>query len=159
MKLNIYNLISLLLPIHKRKPNRIGILNMLLSPLVTLINEFYSYRSNTLYVSGITSQTLSLEAYLNYKLDSYNKRIKIRHFQKPTTLVLYNEGESPTNTFVGNEREEAGIKVVVKFQSEFNVLTIKDFEVLYPSTINESLLKSEVLKYKLAGKTYNLIPT
>lgn len=153
MKININSLITLLLPVHKRIVNRLGMLRMLLSPLITLWNNFTTYRQQSIYIAGITSQTLALENYLNYKFDATLKRIKIIHFQKPTTLVLYNRNESPVNAVFYFESEQEA-PTVIKFRAEFNSMTTKDFEVMIPSGIDTTAITAEILKYKLAGKTF-----
>ena len=158
MKLDIYKLITLLLPIHKRLPNRIAILRMLLYPMIRLWQGFEEYRAWSTYVAGITSQTKALENYLNRKLDNDYKRIRIRHFVRPDTLFFYNENESPEIIYIpdqiyGLPNED---KVYLKYQFEYNDGTTEDFEVDVPSDIDAGLVDNEILKYKLAGKTYQI---
>lgn len=71
--MNPANMTRSLLPIPKRQPNRIKILNCLLYPLYLLFNDFLRWQA---YIRSfrVTSQVIVLENYLNKK---YNAQIII----------------------------------------------------------------------------------
>ncbi|MCT4613579.1 MAG: hypothetical protein N4A49_01740 [Marinifilaceae bacterium] len=125
-------------------------INCLSYPLFQLWNGsidfigFNQYRKDKFYEANLTGQTLSLQGHLSKK---FNAQFQIAHY-KSGGLVIYSKEEGYPRTEINN--------TVIFGKGEIQNSLGVDFIVYAPKSIiaKKELVKSEIRKYKLAGKTF-----
>jgi len=142
----------LMIPSFLRKPILTAYLQSLLVPLETLHAEWLQKRSDDWYSLNHTGQVYSLRNVFNDKLDEGSRRIFISDGNAYPATYIYTPAENKPK-FLG--------RLVIYQNSEF-LNTGYDFIVHAPqdvidTKINE--LNALIIKYKLASKRYQIIPT
>lgn len=114
---NPYKLVQLLLPTFLRKPIRIARLFAWLWPFILRWNEYVSWRKDMYYDAHVTSQVISIEAYLNRLFDPEHRRITISDgsFDNRVYVALrteyydelYIDGEDGTFVFLSDSEQKS----------------------------------------------------
>lgn len=153
--INIPNLIRQLLPPHKRKNNRLGLLRGFIKPLEKLWNSFFEWRSNTRMMVNVNCQVKVFEGYLRKK---YNQPIAIKIITFSDGLLLVGLEEEGTTMMptIGLENETPVVEVPLdgEIRERFGDA---DFIVYIPAGIDINLIRAEIEKYKQALTKYKII--
>lgn len=141
--MNPVNLTRSLLPISKRQPNRIKILNCLLNPLYSLFADFEKWQT---YIRSfrVTSQVIVLENYLNTK---YNAQI-IMETSYDGGVGVSMRGEGWYYIDAGNDTVKE-IHLVGEMQEYFQDC---DFVVHVPQGVVLEDVRKDVERFRRAGK-------
>lgn len=137
-----------------RKARMLQFLKALLNPLDQLWTDFRDWRTKQIYDVNISGQTLSLQGHLNKLFDSQQQRIYIAHYND-TGLFIPLESEGYDAIPISLESEDAG--VFIALQGEIQETIGVAFQVYVPADINSEAVINELYKYKLAGKSFELI--
>lgn len=125
-------------------------LSILIHPVVQLwrgsanTQGWDEYRREQFYNVNVTGQTLSLQGHLSKK---FGGQFQVRHF-KNLGFVIYGKNE-------GYAAIRLNGTPIFKKGEQQEMLSV-DFMVKCPEGVNKEAVKAEVLKYKLAGKTFNI---
>lgn len=150
LNLNIKKLAVWLIPVWLRSTLVILIINASVQPLKQLYNNYVALVKSTLYRLQHNGQICYLQAVLNDKLDSEQRRIFISNFTSIAALYLWAETDLRD----------------VNFENTIYIYTFSmygdggvDFIINKPSSVANStnelaLLKSLADEYKLASKKY-----
>lgn len=141
--MNPVNLTRSLLPIPKRQPNRIKILNCLLNPLYSLFADFEKWQT---YIRSfrVTSQVIVLENYLNKK---YNAQIIIETSHDGGVEVSM-RGEGLYYIDAGGDTLKE-IPLTGEMQEYFQDC---DFVVHVPQGVVVEDVRKDVERFRRAGK-------
>lgn len=151
IQFNIYNYVYQYISPKRRKPKIIQVLDALVNPLSFLWSNFDLWRNAKVYEVNLTPQTLALQEHLNNKFDSILRRILISHYDDGGLYVpLSTEGYSGIDFSLISEAYTQYLSIM----GEIQITTGVSFTVYSPISINQSLISSELEKYKLAGKSY-----
>lgn len=153
-------LISQLLPHFLRKTALMAWLNCLMAPLVWLYNQFRIFRDEMLYEVKISGQLAYLEYMLNDKFCSDGKlrTIYITDNEDQTLeLFTFNSHEIEPETFIYNTGEIPSEDTYLYNIDDAGQSSV-DFTVWVPAalTFDNDYMNSLVVKYKLAGTTFQL---
>lgn len=137
-----------------RKPVFLQFLNALLAPIVNLWDDFETWRTKQYYDLNITGQTFALQSHLNKLFDPVLERIAIIHYNDLAYYFpLSYEGYEAIN--ISLVVEDSGIFISLK--GEVQEAIGVSFQVYIPSELNVSLVLSELYKYKLAGRSFEVL--
>ncbi len=150
--LDLGNIKISFIPRHWRRVNFIDFLTAIYKPFYTFQTTFNQYFNDVEYAMLWNGQVIMLEHYLNDLYDPINRGIYITDGQQLDVLYV--------STI--EENEPIYISTILENNTEFIVNPIEsyntdsDFEINIPigTYFNESVLRSQVNKYKLAGKQY-----
>lgn len=143
------------IPRHWRRVNYLDFILALYKPLFTFQTTFNQYFNDLEYSMLWNGQVIMLEHYLNDLYDPIDRSIFITDIQQLEQVFVSTVEENETSY----------VSTIVENSTEFIVSPIEsfnsdpDFVINIPSTVivgvfNEELLRSQVNKYKLAGKQY-----
>ena len=162
--------INQLIPHYLGGRKLILLLQSTLYPLQRISDEFSEWANETRIELSMTSQVFKLEWFLNRKFSKYyeneSENITIKstaHLGVPfysqdnkgtsvTHPVLYGEDENQKTTVLYNSNERN--KLV---ESSFLVYSPKVNTKLISEEEYESMLKYQIDKYRLSGKTYEIV--
>src|SRR5579872_6770183 len=120
-------------------------------------DKFNSYKDLVLKELSYNGTTLQMERMLNDYFDPSSRRITITESATTTNyLFLESEGQAPKYLFT---ESETGATKTYFFNEGENISTgAFDFIVNAPLSVTGSTdqMKAQILKYKLAGVTYNI---
>lgn len=154
MKINFTNLVRQLLPVHKRQPVRLALLQAFIAPLQLLFGHFCQWRDNTRMMVNVNSQVKIFEEYLRRK---YNEpiSIKIVTFDDGLLMVcLESEGHSMMPEVGNTDEKTVDIPLSGEIREQFGDC---DFIVYIPAGLDIGLIRAEIEKYKQALIEYNII--
>ncbi|MBN1250695.1 MAG: hypothetical protein JXA16_01070 [Bacteroidales bacterium] len=137
-----------------RKNKLLQLIYALAHPIEEIWLLFKEWRSLQYYNINLFGQTYSLQEHLNNSFDNTQRRIYIAHFiDLGVSIPLESEGYD--GIIVGLESEGEGklISLTGEIQEAIGV----SFQVFVPIEINSELVKKELYKYKLAGKSFGII--
>jgi len=168
-KLFADKLINILLPSSQRGRSHTLWLQSLVSPLQTVNDTFQDFVKEKKIEAHMTSQVLHFEWYLNHKFNSYlvnqDEEITIGHYVD-YGAPIYDDGEvGETFNLTYSTAEDWSLEDVseqpIPLYWGYEGLSAigGSFKVLVPSiNIEEEpfdiMLKSEIERYRMAGKTY-----
>lgn len=157
IKISIPQFVVNMLPPHKRQANRISWINGLTSPLVQLMNFFLAFRQDAIIRANVTGQTISLQWYLNYCLDNQFQRIIIiNELLGGFTMGLRSEGLPVAKQF-SLTSESPIAPEVIPLKGENPEKLPFNFRVVIPNSVDKGQVAAIVNKYKLAGRSYDII--
>lgn len=140
-----------------RKPLYLAFIAVIALPFQNLNTQLSSYYNAKKYeMTFYTGQVAHLEYVLNQEFDPIDRLIYYRDVIGPDDLYLYNASEMNEKTFVYNKAEAAA--PLYLFNSVEADL-YPSFEIVVPIGLSYSLVAMKALidKYKVAGKTYQII--
>lgn len=150
LHINFKNYIRQYLAPHKRTPLRLCWLTGLLH-LQKVFDDFSAWRHEYRYKVKVTSQSGVLRAHLKkvFKTD-----ILILSFKDGNVAIGNNEEQSHWKSLGKNDENQF---IAFPLQGE-NIISFddSDFIVIAPASVDINQLRSEIDKYKLADKTYNI---
>lgn len=148
-KLTLWNL-----PIDWRKPKMIQWVDMLISPIVVLYNDFLNYRKQKIYRLTHNSQVCFLQAVLNDAFDADLRRIRIQNGRFLRAVYFYTPPEERPVYFdtqyfydpddLATEGADFIICIPIDLQPS-NTIALESYL---------SDVKALTNSYKLASKTY-----
>lgn len=146
-----HKLIRQLLPTFLRTPVRVAWLEALLSPFTALWTAYVDWRAVKVYEAHVTSQTISMEAYLNRLFDPAQRRIRIAHSMAKHVYVSlirdtydsYIPGDD--GAFVDKDGE--------------NYVEVTGFLVLIPHSVDALQVEGTVRQIKAAGVPFSVEAT
>jgi hypothetical protein len=147
-------LVLWLLPGYLRQTKTIAWLNVAVSPVVYLYQQFVLFRKNKLYEISITPQVCRLETLLNDKFDFTQRRIYIDDAPERGPEYFYKEPElQPVFLY----RESEALPVYFHTESE-GAEYGDDFIVYVPLTLvfDNAEMRSLVKKFKLPGMKFKI---
>jgi hypothetical protein len=156
--LDIYDIITSILPRFLRKTRQIAWHLALLKPLEKLNWKLDLSISNIRYRLNLNGQIIYLEHYLNDLYDPLNRGIYISDGAPIFEPTLFNKDEKALNIQVRNKSEPQ--QTVYLFnRSEYN--TQYDFIVNVPNQINlttqlSNQIKASVNRYRIAGTRFKV---
>lgn len=128
----------------------IGVLN---TPFKNTLNAFYQMYEKRKYEMAFNGQVIYLEHLLNDYFDNTLRRIHIENYSV-TPMYLFNVSEDNEVTYLFNSTEVAD-PVYLSNTVEASGLFI--IYVRIGQITNYNLFNTLVMKYKLQGKTYQII--
>lgn len=157
---NFRNLAFYLTPPSKRYRSdgtlttRVKWLQYLVKPLNTLMTSFNEYRKETIISANVTSQTASLEWYLRRK---YNPNIRIYHYSDQGVFISNENDVIINGVDLKPEYDNAtdGF-LAVPLHGEIGRIEGVSFMVDIPTGVNADAVITDLEKYKVAGKKYNI---
>lgn len=158
-KYDLPKLIRRLTPPRWRNPFNLNWYETLLSGINYSQTRFNAYKDQALIELSYNGQTLYLEKMLNDIFDHDQRRILIQH-EEDNSVFWYLEGEGQAPKYLYTEGE-TGATVSYLYNEGENTSDLSgvDFRVKAPISLSsqEARMKSEIQKYKLAGKQYDII--
>lgn len=147
-------LVLWLLPQQLRQTKMIAWLNIAVSPVVLLYQQFVMFRKNKLYEISITPQTCRMEALLNDRYDFTLRRIYIDDAKEFPPVYLYRDAESKP-VFLYRDSEDLPVYL---FTDSEGVIIGDDFIVFVPVSIAFDMaeMRSLVKKFKLPGMRFKI---
>jgi hypothetical protein len=119
-----------------------------------LWDAFVIWRLKQYYDLNITGQTYALQSHLNKLFDPILERIAIIHYNDMALYFpLSNEGYEAID--ISLIIEDEGIDIALKGEVQQSIGV--SFQVYIPTELNVSLVLSELYKYKLAGRSFEVI--
>lgn len=152
--INISNLIRQLLPPHKRKNNRLALLQGFGKPLKNLWESFFEWRGNTQMMVNVNCQVRVFEGYLRKK---YREPISIKIITFSDGLLLVGLEEEGTTMMppIGLETETmVDVPLDGEIRERFGDA---DFIIYIPAKIDINLIRAEIENYKQALTKYKII--
>lgn len=152
-----------LLPIILRKPKWLALLKALISPLVTLYDTFFAFKTQAIYKTEHNASITLLQAVLNDHFDEVERRIYINNAEITATQHYYDEGEGDPLYFydTGNGDPQWFFN-----QETFNVYG-SDFTVFLPNALRPiddedeerllTLIRADLDYYKMYGTKYTIV--
>ena len=154
-KIKFSNLARQLLPVHKRRPDRLLLLRGFLSPLQTLFDNFNSWCGNMRMIVNVNSQVKVLEGYLRKK---YNEPVAIRiaTYQDTAPRVgLRSEGTTHRlRVGIRSEGNMAAVPLRGEIRSQFDDV---DFIVYISARVDIESLYADIERFKKATVSYKII--
>lgn len=172
--INYDKVANMLTSVYQRGRRHILWIQALLKPLQTINDEFQSFVVDKKLEASVTSQVIHLEWYLNYKLRKYYVNqydgVKFNHYVDLGVLFFddgdlgeipnvawdeyddwtsFEEDEQPKPMYYESESAEA-------IGASFNVIIP---EITIPFEDFEIIIRAEIDKYRIAGKTYTILNT
>lgn len=129
-------------------------MNIVVSPVMYLYQQFKLFRKNKLYELSITSQVCRLEALLNDRYDFTNRGIFIDEGLERPPLYLYQDAEThPVHLYQDSE-----ISPVLLYTDGEGGLYSDDFIVMVPVSVsfNQIEMRALINRYKLPGMRYSI---
>lgn len=159
-RINIDLFINNWLPSHKRQTNRKGLLAVLLTPFTIMMGEFVAWRDEAIIRANVTSETISIEWYLNYLFDPTLKRIHIESNDGDGVILGVKTTEPLKFLYFGDKDDEPTAFQYLYKPGETTDLGTASFGVYIPTDLEDQALDifAIVKIYKLAGKTFVIIP-
>lgn len=154
LKLDVKEYIRQWLPPGRRTAKLLQFLDALATPLAELWNGFNDWRTKQYYELNITGQTYALQEHLNETFDNVQRRIYIAHYNEQS-LAFPLEAEGYEGVFISLESEDSG--QFIALQGEVQEAIGVSFQVYAPAELNIELIKVELYKYKLAGRSFSII--
>jgi hypothetical protein len=138
---------------HKRQPNRLKVLDFIMSQLDKVFISYRNYRNNLIYRLNVSGETGSLQAHLNRVIDNANNSILIQH-EKDTGISVQLRSEGGDNTIkIGKVTNPVKIALRGEVVSHFDT----SFIVRIPAGVNKNKVTAIVNEYRLAGKSFKII--
>lgn len=149
------------LPSFFRNESQVAFINVLLKPLLSGFEGFLNYRSNQIYESYLTGQTIQLQRLLNDRFDTELRRIIITHSES-SDLTLYLDEESQSQgdlTLYLDEENQSQEDLTLYLDGEADVALPFDFRVLAPASLIdfETELYNITRQYTLINKNFDII--
>lgn len=149
INIDLPKLVKLLLPTALRQPIHIAWLNSLLSPITTEWLQYVLWRKDKLYEAHVTSQTISIQAYLNRLFDPELKRIKVNHGETNEFYIsLWSETDGPY--ILADEG------IFLSLEGEISSEVLDGFIVEIPKGIDATQVAGVVDAVKAAGVSYEV---
>ena len=158
---NIYivnwtKLLNWLLPEVLRKPKLLAFMKALVYPINLLHNDLLRFKKQKEYQLSINSQVCRLQALLNDRYDSFNRRLYIDDGQLGNEVYVFTDAEdSPLGLFTAAENNPVDVYNDYELHG-----TAADFIVFIPNALNGSInindLVSLVNQNKLPGKKWQV---
>lgn len=143
------------IPRHWRRINFIDFLTSTYKPLNSFQIVFNQYFNDTEDAMLWNGQVVMLERYLNNLYDPINREIYITDGVQLDVLYvsLIEENEPIYVSTIAEDNTQVFVNPIESYNND------SDFAINIPSTIsfNENVLRSQVNKYKIAGKKYIII--
>jgi hypothetical protein len=138
----------------RRTSDLLQFIYALVNPIHELWTEFVSWRTSQYYNLNITGQTYALQEHLNSKFDNTLRRINISHYNDLGFYVpLESEGYEPVA--ISLESEDWG--EFIALEGEVYESIGVSFQVYIPLSLNVQLVIAELMKYKLAGRSFEVL--
>lgn len=168
--INFDKLINRYVPYYMGGRKLILYLQAIIKPLQDVNDEFVEYAKETKIEASMTSQKFKFEWYLNRKFSKYfaNKehRISIQNTEYLGVPIYYGNATIPqTEHMLMYRSNESGETVNLRYRTEkteknrvsFLVSTPPPDLTLISEKQYETMLRYYIDKYKIFGKTYNII--
>lgn len=152
-KIDVDKLATLLLPVILRKSVITTFIQVLVSPIKKVYEQFIQFRDANIYHIGITPQVCYIEKVLNDRFDKKQRRIYITQGITYDEIFLFLDTELTDEYIYQDENKDMYI---------FNQLEVgaesADFIINVPSELqpDEPDLRAITETYKLASKLYNI---
>lgn len=140
-------------PPRLRSYEWMSLIHVMNTPFKHSLNAFYALYEQKRYEIAFNGQVMNLEHVLNDYFDNILRRIRIADYSV-TPLYLFNLAEDNEVTYLFNSDEVAD-PVYLNNQEEASGLFI--IYVPIGQITNYNLFNSIATKYKLKGKTYQII--
>jgi hypothetical protein len=159
-KYDLRKLVRRLTPPRWRNTFNLNWYETLLSGVNYSQDRFNAFKDQALIELSYNGQTVYLEKMLNDRFDSFLRRIIIQH-EEDLSVFWYLEGEGQVERYLYTESETGGTTTYLYNEGE-NTSGLPDgvdFIVKAPIGLAslEVRMKSEINKYRLAGKQYEII--
>ncbi len=143
-----------LVPLSKKKNKILAFLYLILHPLKAVNILFDQYKATTNYKLIFNGQVIYLEHYLNDLYDNTLRRIYIEDTANIDYSYIYNQAELLPTLMVYNAAENVPVYIYNNSEAVDNI----DFIIKIPIgvTFNESVLRTQIDYYKIAGKKYTI---
>ncbi len=154
---SVWLLVRRLLPPFLRGAKMQVWLDVLLQPVTLLLDDLNTFAAQKTIEARYTSQTLSLQDWLNRRFDADQRRILVLHATEQSDYdYFHSEGQPSDYDYLPEENHTFGY---LYFSGENTEGFAEDFRVQIPLSLNEKAdeIRAQVLRYKFAGYTYAII--
>lgn len=159
-KYDLPKLVRRLTPPRWRNPFNLNWYESLLCGINYSQDRLNIFKDQARVELSYNGQTIYLEKMLNDRFDPVQRRIQIVH-DEDLTVYWYLEGEGQPEKYLYTETE-TGVTTTYLYNEGENITGLPegiDFRVLAPSSLTSEQIRmtSEIEKYKLAGKQFEII--
>lgn len=153
MKISFNLLTKILLPFHKRQPVRLSFLSIFAQKAKQAMEKLLIIKSETIKSLGITGQTIMLTHHLN---NLFGPGISIVHgIQQSLNFGLLEDG-SQNYIDIGLLSEASSFRPAALEGENLESFGF-DYQVIITPATPVSSLTAELNKYRLAGKTFEIV--
>jgi hypothetical protein len=154
MRVDFEILVKTLLPYHKRQLTRLKWLSVFSEKAKTVMNYLVSARDDANKALNVNGQTRILESHLN---SIYGPGVQIVHTAEQTLNIgLLADGEQNYLSFGFYDEDPTEFQSVA-LQGESQEQLTHDYIIIAPAATDKASLRSEADKYRLAGKSFDII--
>jgi len=153
-KINFDKLAVFLLPTFLQIKEVFAFLQVILSPLKWVYNQFMQFREANIYHINITPQVCYIEKVLNDRFDKAQRRIYISSGVRYDETFIFLNAEQ-ADEYIYQENENKDLHIFNRFEVGPESA---DFFVFVPIELQpyETDIRAITETYKLASKTYNI---
>ena len=146
------------MPHFLRKTNFLSFVSVMAYGVQYLNNLLFAFRNEKRTEVSVTAQIVYLEYYLNKILgyDPVNQQIYIENLADVVFTYLRNNIEERTPVYLYNKME-AMPPLYLKNNEELNSSQTYIIHVPSSVTFDEDTMREQVLKYNLAGKSFEIV--
>ncbi|NLF42660.1 MAG: hypothetical protein GX587_08190 [Bacteroidales bacterium] len=154
MKVTFSLLVRILLPFHKRQSNRLSFLNVFAQKADSELSALSQFKEKSIKSLNVTGQTMILEHHLSVL---FNTVILIIHTLEEFLSIGLIEQDGEFSFVAAGLDELEGSYLTVAMQGENTTALDFDYQVLIPSGVSKAAVESELNKYRIAGKKYEIV--
>jgi len=153
--------VEALLPMARRQPKTKALADVLLKPVKVLYTDFTTYMADAFYRLNHNSQKVYMEAMLNDRFDTNQRRIRIVNTVFRSATYFYEQAEN-REVFHYEPPQVVFYREVEEFAGEGVDFTVCVPPILQPATatgLTEYITRMRGLVdyYKLYSKNYNIV--
>lgn len=149
MKIDYQQYLQRVLPYRKRTPMRKLWLSVPLNALQRLHTAYEAWCSDIYYRINANAQIMVLQYTLNRNVSGSQGLICVKHYEDEGLFVQLST-EDPEVHYVG---EGSFVALIGEISNPLDC----DFFVTAPSTVNRVELYNELERYRVAGKSYEIV--
>lgn len=160
---DLSKLVRRLMPPRIRSPFNLNWYETLLSGINYSQDRFNDFKDQSLVELSYNGQTIYLEKMLNDRFDYTLRRISIIH-EESNDVYWFNESELQAPSYLYNESESgitSGYSNTYIHNEGENTSTLPDVDFMVKAPLSlssmEVRMRSEIDKYRLGGKIYQII--
>jgi len=145
--------VKLLLPTFLRKPVILALLRSCVKPVKTIHTEFLELKKEWDYRLNHDGRVFSLEKVLNDKFDAVERRIYITDTDFQDDVYVGNV-DNRDQVYISNGIDTIYIGSAPQYYAQADFIVHVPWHILF---LREIDIRSTVVTYKIAGKTYIIV--
>ena len=152
-----------LLPLLLRKSKTLALLQALIAPLVSLYNDFFTFKNRAIYKTEHNAAITLLQKVLNDSFDEVERRIFINNAEITSTQHYYDEGQGDPLDFYDDGKGDPqwffNIETFNVYGSDFTVFIPIALKPADPADETRFLdnVRADLDYYKIFGTKYTIV--